>query len=58
MGERRGAHRVMVERPQGKRLLERSRPRYVDNINANLKYIIWKGVTVDLFEVETGVRCL
>jgi len=32
MGERRGVHRLLVEKPEGKRLLERPRRRWDDNI--------------------------
>jgi hypothetical protein len=32
MGEERGVHRVLVGKPEGKRLLERRRRRWEDNI--------------------------
>jgi hypothetical protein len=36
MGERRGAHKVLVRKPEGKRPLERPRRRWEDNIKVNL----------------------
>jgi hypothetical protein len=35
-GERRGAYRVLVEKPEGKRPLERPRYRWDDNIKMDL----------------------
>jgi hypothetical protein len=37
MGERRGAYRVLLRRPEGKRLLRRPRYRWEDNIQMNLQ---------------------
>jgi hypothetical protein len=42
-GEKRGAYRVLVEKPEGKRPLGRPRRRWEDNIR------------IDLQEVECGV---
>ena len=39
MGEERGAYRVLVEKPEGKRLLGRSRRRWVDNIRMDLQEV-------------------
>jgi transposase len=39
MGEGRGAYRVLVGRPEGKRPLGRPRCRWVDNIKMNLRKI-------------------
>jgi hypothetical protein len=36
MGERRGAYRALVGRPEGKRQLERPRHRWEDNIKMDL----------------------
>jgi hypothetical protein len=33
IGEKRGAHRILVERPEGRRSLGRPRRRWEDNIN-------------------------
>ena len=45
MGERRGVHRVLVGKPEGKRPLRRPRRRWEDNIKSDLREV---GV------VETG----
>jgi len=37
MGEERGAYRVLVGKPEGKRPLERTRRRWVDNIRMDLQ---------------------
>jgi hypothetical protein len=39
MGERRGVHRVLVGKPEGKRPLGRSRRRWVDNIKIDLQEV-------------------
>jgi hypothetical protein len=36
MGEKRNAYRLLVGKPKGKKLVERSRPRWVDNIKLDL----------------------
>jgi hypothetical protein len=41
MGERRGVYRVLVEKIEGKRPLERPRRRWEDNIRRNLKEVGW-----------------
>ena len=46
MGEERGAYRVLVGKPEGKRPLERPRRRWVDNIRIDLQevgcgYVDW-----------------
>jgi hypothetical protein len=41
MGERRGAHRNLVRKPEGKRALERHRNRREDNIKVRLQDIGW-----------------
>jgi hypothetical protein len=37
MGDRRGAYRVLVGKPEGKRPLGRSRPRWEDNIKMDFQ---------------------
>jgi len=39
MGERRGVHRVVVWKPEGKRLLGRPRRRWEDNIKMGLEEV-------------------
>jgi hypothetical protein len=41
IGERRGAYRVSVEKPEGRRVLRRSRCRWEDNINMDLREVGW-----------------
>jgi hypothetical protein len=41
MGERRGACRVLVGKPEGKKPLKRLRLRWKDNIKMDLKEIGW-----------------
>jgi hypothetical protein len=44
MGERRGAHNVMVRIPEGKRPLGRPRRRWEDNIKIHLQEAGWWGM--------------
>jgi hypothetical protein len=44
MGEKRNAYRILVGKPEGKRLLERPRSRSVDNIKIDLREIGWDGM--------------
>jgi len=46
MGERRGAHRVLMGIPEGKRLLGRPRHRWEDNIKMYLQEM-WRGHGLD-----------
>jgi hypothetical protein len=46
MGERRGAYRVLVEKPEGIRPLGRPRRRWKDNIKIDLREVglgVWTG---------------
>jgi hypothetical protein len=43
MGEKRGAHRVLVGRPEGRRPLGRPRRRWEDNIEMDLREVGWGG---------------
>ena len=40
-GERRGVYRVLVEKPEGRRLLGRPRRRWEDNIKMDLQEVGW-----------------
>jgi hypothetical protein len=44
MGERRGAYRVLVGQPHGRRPLGRPRCRWEDNIKMNLQEVGWGGM--------------
>jgi hypothetical protein len=37
MGERRGAYRILVGRPEGRKVLGRRRRRYEDNIKMDIR---------------------
>jgi hypothetical protein len=41
MGEGRGAYRILVWRPGGRRTLGRPRRRWEDNIKMDLQYVGW-----------------
>jgi hypothetical protein len=41
MGESRGAYRVLVGKPEGRRPLERPRRRWEDNIKIDLREVGW-----------------
>ena len=41
MGERRGAYRVLVGKPEGRKSLERPRRRWVSNIKMDLREVGW-----------------
>jgi hypothetical protein len=41
MGKRRGAYRVLVGKPEGRRPLERPRRRWEDSIKMNLREVGW-----------------
>jgi hypothetical protein len=43
MGEVKGAYNILVGRPEGRRPLGRSRRRWEDNINMDLREIGWIG---------------
>jgi hypothetical protein len=44
MGYTRYAYRILVGKPEGKRLLGRPRRRWVDNIKLDLREIGWDGI--------------
>jgi hypothetical protein len=44
MGEKRNAYRILVGKPEGKRLLGRPRRRWEDNIKMDLREIGWSGM--------------
>jgi hypothetical protein len=44
MGDRSGAYRVLVGRPEGKRPLGRPRHRWENNVKMDLKDVGWEGM--------------
>jgi hypothetical protein len=59
MGDRRGALRVLVGRPEGKRPLGRPRRRWEDNIKTVLQIVGWKGKDwIDLAQDSDRWRAL
>jgi hypothetical protein len=44
IGEKRNASRMLVGKPEGKRLLQRPRHRWVDNIRMDLEEVGWGDV--------------
>jgi hypothetical protein len=44
MGERRGAYRALVGKPEGRRRLGRPRRRWEDNIKMDLREVRWGGM--------------
>jgi hypothetical protein len=44
MGEGRGAYRIFVGRPEGRRLLGRPRRRWEDNIKMDLQEVGWESL--------------
>jgi hypothetical protein len=55
MGERRGVYRVVVGKPEGKRLLGRSRHSWEDNIKMDLRKVRCGILTVLIwFRIGTG----
>jgi hypothetical protein len=44
MGDRKGADRILMERPEGKRPLGRPKHRWDDNIKMDLQEVEWEGM--------------
>jgi hypothetical protein len=44
-GERRGAYGILVGKPEGRRPLERPRPRWEDDIKMDLQEVGWTGLS-------------
>jgi hypothetical protein len=59
MGEKRNAYRILVGKPEGKRLLGRPRRRWVDNIKMDLREIGWDSMDwIDLAQDRDQWRAL
>jgi len=55
VGERRGVYKVLVGKPEGKRLLGRRRCRWEGNIKMNLREVGWWAWTGLIWlRIETG----
>jgi hypothetical protein len=44
VGKRRGAYRILVGRPEGRRPLGRPRRKWEDNIKMDLQEVVWEGM--------------
>jgi hypothetical protein len=44
MGDRRGAHRALMGKPEGRRALKRPRCRWEDNIKMDLREVGWGAI--------------
>jgi hypothetical protein len=53
MGERRGAYRILVEKPERKRQLGRPRHRWEDIITMDLQEVGWRA-WIELIWLRTG----
>ena len=49
-----GAYRVLAQKPEGKRPLEGRRRRRKNNIEIDLKEIVWKGEDLNDLSQDTG----
>ena len=58
MGEGRGVHRVLVGKPEGKRLLGRPRRRWEDNIKLDLREVGGVGDWMELAQDRDRWRTL
>jgi len=59
MGDRRGAYRVLMGRPEGKRPLGRPRIRWEDNIKMDFQKVGWGGMDwIDVAQDRDRLRAL
>jgi hypothetical protein len=59
MVKKRNTHRILVGKPEGRKLLGRPRRRWVDNIEMELKDIGWSGMNyIDLIQDRDQWRAL
>jgi len=54
MGERRGVHRALVGRPEGRRPLGRPKCRWEDNIKMDLQKVGWVWTGSSWLRIVTG----
>jgi hypothetical protein len=58
MGEGRGAYRILVGRPEGRRPLGRPRHKWEDNIKMDLQEVEWGGMAwTGLIWLRIGAGC-
>jgi hypothetical protein len=57
-GERRGAYRALVCKPEGRRLLERPRRRWEDNIKIDFTDVEWGTDWIDMAQDRNRWRAL
>jgi hypothetical protein len=57
-GDRRGAYRILVKRPEGRRPLGRHRPSWEDNIKMNLQEVEWSMNWIELAQDRDRWRAL
>jgi hypothetical protein len=59
MGDRRGAYRALVGKPEGRRPLGRPRRRWEDNIEMGLREVGWGGIDwIDLAQYRDRWQAL
>jgi hypothetical protein len=58
MGEKRGAYRILVERPEGRRALGRPRRRREDNIQMDVQDVGWDMDWIELAQDRDRWRAL
>jgi hypothetical protein len=58
MGEKRGAYRILVGRPEGRRPLGGPRRRWEDNIKIDLQEVAWGMDWIDLAQDRDRCRAL
>jgi len=59
MGEGSGVYRILVRKPEGKRLLEEPRRRWEDNMTMALQEVCWRAWTeLICLRIGTGCRLL
>jgi hypothetical protein len=54
MGEGRGAYRILVGRPEGRRPLGRPRRRWGDNLKIDIHEVGWEGAWTGLIWLRIG----
>jgi hypothetical protein len=59
LGEKMNAYRILVGKPEGKRLMERPRHRWMGNIKMDVRVIGWDGMNwVDVAQDRDNLRVL